>query len=89
MYSAYYLDKVTKKCDIGDTFPISQLGDISDNCLSAGSHFNPFKKNHGSPTDLERHVGDLGNIESDELGVARFNFQDSKISLNGPRSILG
>ncbi|KAK0201913.1 superoxide dismutase [Desarmillaria ectypa] len=68
---------------------IHQFGDLSEGCISAGSHFNPFGKNHGAPTDTDRHVGDLGNIKSDEAGVAAFSFSDSLISLNGPLSIVG
>ena len=68
---------------------ISELGDLSDGCLSTGSHFNPFNKVHGAPTDLTRHVGDLGNIASDEDGIATFSFTDDVISLNGPQSIIG
>ncbi|KAJ2919209.1 hypothetical protein MD484_g1218, partial [Candolleomyces efflorescens] len=70
-------------------FHIHQLGDITDGCTSAGSHFNPFGKNHGAPSDSERHVGDLGNVQSDGAGVANFSFEDRIISLNGPLSIIG
>ncbi|EGN98241.1 hypothetical protein SERLA73DRAFT_55573 [Serpula lacrymans var. lacrymans S7.3] len=70
-------------------FHVHQAGDLTNGCLSAASHFNPFGANHGAPTDSERHVGDLGNIESDEFGTAIFSFEDSLISLNGPRSIIG
>ncbi|KAK0188081.1 superoxide dismutase [Armillaria mellea] len=70
-------------------FHIHQSGDLSGGCVSAGPHFNPFGKNHGAPTDTDRHVGDLGNIKSDEAGVAAFSFSDSLISLNGPLSIIG
>lgn len=68
---------------------VSASGDLSGGCLSAGGHFNPFNKNHGSPVDVERHVGDLGNIETDSLGNARFTFEDRLISLNGELSIVG
>ncbi|KAG1745992.1 superoxide dismutase [Suillus paluster] len=70
-------------------FHIHSLGDLSEGCLSTGSHFNPYEKTHGAPSDSVRHVGDLGNIESDEYGVATLSFKDSLISLNGPLSIIG
>ena len=67
----------------------SASGDLSNGCASAGPHFNPFEMTHGAPTDVNRHVGDLGNIETDSKGVATFSFEDSLISLNGPLSIVG
>ncbi|KAI9060870.1 hypothetical protein FKP32DRAFT_1760000 [Trametes sanguinea] len=70
-------------------FHIHASGDLSNGCISAGAHFNPFGRTHGAPTDLNRHVGDLGNIESDSKGVASFSFEDTMISLNGPLSIVG
>jgi len=70
-------------------FHIHQFGDLTDGCQTAGPHFNPFAKNHGAPGDKERHVGDLGNIKTDESGTASFQFEDRLISLNGPLSIVG
>ncbi|OBZ71420.1 Superoxide dismutase [Cu-Zn] [Grifola frondosa] len=70
-------------------FHIHAAGDLSAGCASAGAHFNPFGKTHGSPSATARHVGDLGNIESNPDGVASFVFRDSLISLNGPLSIVG
>lgn len=67
----------------------SQLGDLSAGCASASSHFNPFGNTHGAPTDTERHVGDLGNIQSNSTGYAVFSFEDKLLSLNGPLSIIG
>jgi len=71
-------------------FHVHQYGDIYTNgCLSTGGHFNPQNVHHGAPTDLVRHVGDLGNILADESGFARFEMFDPLISLDGPNSILG
>ena len=67
----------------------SASGDLSGGCLSAGAHFNPFDRTHGAPADLNRHVGDLGNIQADAKGVASLSFEDRLISLNGPLSIVG
>jgi len=70
-------------------FHIHVSGDLSNGCLSAGSHFNPFDKKHGAPSDSDRHIGDLGNIQSDKDGNAQFTIEDSLVSLNGPLSVIG
>ena len=70
-------------------FHIHELGDLTDGCMSTGSHYNPFGASHGGPKDLKRHVGDLGNIRSDAGGVAKIDFSDNVISLVGPLSIVG
>ena len=36
-----------------------------------------------------RHLGDLGNIEANEAGVATFEFTDPILQLNGPHTIVG
>lgn len=58
-------------------------------CISAGAHFNPHQKDHGSPTDEIRHVGDLGNIEAGSNGVAKVDITDKLISLSGAQNIIG
>ena len=70
-------------------FHIHQFGDCSSsNGKSAGGHFNPDGKEHGSPKAAVRHVGDLGNISADSTGMAIFSFVDEVISFSGKRSIL-
>lgn len=58
-------------------------------CTSAGPHFNPHGKEHGAPTDADRHAGDLGNVEAGADGVAKILISDKQISLTGPNSIIG
>jgi len=71
-------------------FHVHEYGDCSaPDGSSAGGHFNPDDKPHGAPTDLERHVGDLGNLSADEMGVAHMEWTDSLLAFTGPRSILG
>lgn len=50
---------------------------------------NPFGKTHGAPTDSERHVGDLGNFQTDAEGNANGSKQDSLVKLIGAESVLG
>jgi Cu-Zn family superoxide dismutase len=70
-------------------FHIHQLGDLSKGCAGAGGHFNPFQKDHGSPTDVNRHVGDLGNIASDASGNANGTITDSQVKLRNIAGVIG
>lgn len=44
---------------------------------------------HGAPNDPLRHVGDLGNVEVGEDGVAQVDGVDHYLSLVGPRGAIG
>ena len=71
-------------------FHIHELGDCSaPDATSAGGHFNPEGQPHAGPDQSERHVGDLGNLEADEAGRARYERLDDHLSLGGEHSILG
>ncbi|CAL9728659.1 superoxide dismutase [Cu-Zn] [Monosporozyma unispora] len=70
-------------------FHVHEWGDLSNGCVTAGPHFNPFKKTHGSLTSEVRHVGDMGNVQTDANGVAKGTLTDSLIKLIGPTSIIG
>lgn len=71
-------------------FHIHQYGDCSaPDGTSAGGHFNPESTRHGGRDDDERHVGDLGNLESNENGEAQVEFIDDRLQMDGPHSILG
>lgn len=58
-------------------------------CLPSCSAVNPFNKTHGSPSDEARHVGDLGNIETDAQGNAKGTLTDKLVQLIGPNSVIG
>ena len=62
-----------------------------DGCVAAGGHFNPFNDAHGMPNATERHVGDLGNIETPGSGMATpVDKEDEIISLfDGDEGIVG
>ncbi|KAJ4018202.1 Superoxide dismutase [Cu-Zn] [Fusarium irregulare] len=70
-------------------FHIHTFGDNTNGCTSAGPHFNPHNKTHGAPSDETRHVGDLGNVETDGQGNAKGSVTDSLIKLIGPHSVIG
>jgi hypothetical protein len=54
-----------------------------------GPHFNPHNKTHGGPTSVARHVGDLGNVQTDASGAAKGTIEDSYVKLIGPESVIG
>lgn len=46
-------------------FHVHETGLLFDHCMDAKEHYNPAGAAHGGPSDSERHVGDLGNVEAD------------------------
>lgn len=68
---------------------INVYGNLSQGFASLGSHFNPFGKNHGAPSEETRHVGSLGNITANEEGVAKVDISDNLVKLIGPQSVIG
>ncbi len=71
-------------------FHIHAWGDCSaPDATSAGGHFNPTGQSHGAPDSPTRHVGDLGNLEAGENGLASYSRVDTVVAFSGPRSIIG
>lgn len=70
-------------------FHIHEWGDLTEGCVTAGPHYNPWGKRHGGPLDNERHIGDLGNLQADEQGVAYYIHNDALIKLFGDSSVIG
>ena len=70
-------------------FHIHKSGDMTKGCDSACDHWNPFDKLHGSASSLERHAGDLGNIEAGKK--YRYFLKDVSISgaTNPRKNLLG
>uniref|UniRef100_A0A2H4GBT4 Superoxide dismutase [Cu-Zn] n=1 Tax=Bursaphelenchus mucronatus TaxID=6325 RepID=A0A2H4GBT4_BURMU len=69
-------------------FHIHEKSDLTNNCLNTGGHFNPFEKDHGAPSDEERHAGDLGNILVKDDGTVDIAVEDHLASLEGNTNVL-
>ena len=72
-------------------FHIHEKGDCSaPDATSAGGHFNPGGKAHGSPEQPEHHAGDLPQLVADAAGVARFTVDSDALSIgSGAANIAG
>ena len=71
-------------------FHVHQAGDLTDKCNSMCAHFNPYGNTHGCPGMSKRHVGDLGNIKTNNKGEAKYTFYDNVIKLRGTKcNIIG
>ncbi|WP_018128222.1 superoxide dismutase family protein [Balneola vulgaris] len=64
-------------------FHIHQYGDCSAaDGTSAGGHYNPEDAPHNDPDANKRHVGDMGNLESDgENATTSLTYTDNRIHL--------
>ena len=70
-------------------FHIHAFGDLTNGCVSAGPHWNPYGLTHAGPDDVVRHVGDLGNVQSDSEGKGVYKSEDRMVQLFGAFSIIG
>ncbi len=71
-------------------FHVHEAGDLTDRCMSMCAHFNPYEKTHGCPGMKNRHVGDLGNIQSNGKGEVKYVMYDDIIKLRGTKAnIIG
>lgn len=68
---------------------IHRFGDLREGCQSVCEHYNPYNKNHGGPGDIERHVGDLGNILANKKGIVKSIIYDKMVKLRGKYSVIG
>lgn len=70
---------------------VHEKGDCSAaDASSAGGHFNPAGKNHGSPHALDHHAGDLGSMLVDEKGDGYHVLLMPDLTVHpGPSSVVG
>ena len=72
-------------------FHIHEAGDCSSgDGMSAKGHFNPLAKPHGHHSTMERHAGDMPNLQADASGNAVMSADLDVITISpGATSIVG
>ena len=72
-------------------FHIHEAGDCSSgDGMSAKGHYNPLAKPHGHHSTMDRHAGDMPNLQSDASGNAKLTADLDVITVAaGPTSIVG
>lgn len=62
-------------------------GDCSaPDATSAGGHYNPDNHPHGLPEKDQRHAGDLGNVQADFSGKAKYEVTVKNITIMGGKN---
>jgi len=72
-------------------FHVHEKGDCSaPDAMSAGGHFNPHSKGHGSHSASEHHAGDMPLLDADAAGNATLTAELVGISVgSGATDIIG
>lgn len=73
-------------------FHVHEFGDCTaPDAASAGGHYDPEgTKHHGTPTDEKRHIGDMGNVESDAAGKVHYEVKLEGATISGSQApVLG
>jgi len=78
------------KPDAEHGFHVHEKGDCgSGDGMSAGGHYNPAGKAHGSQA-TDHHAGDMPNVKSDSYGNAAASFEVSGLTIgSGAADIVG
>lgn len=71
-------------------FHVHEFGDLSaEDGMATGGHYNPDHVDHAGPDSEHRHAGDLGNLEADATGYAKYTRLDKELQMNGGESVVG
>jgi len=81
---------ITGMADGEHGFHIHTYGDLTDGCSSACSHFNPYNTTHGGLDSKTRHLGDLGNIYSEnKISKGRLSTDTISLIMGKKNCIIG